>query len=100
MKPLDEDAILNSVRKTKAALIVEEHSIIGGLGSAVCELTSRKCCVPLECIGIDNSFGSSGAYIDLLKHNGLEADNVFNTAVKVIKRKFGIDVFCKASSNM
>ncbi len=88
IKPLDEEAILNSVKKTKAALTVEEHSIIGGLGSAICELTGSNYCIPIECIGINNSFGISGAYVDLLRCNGLVANNVFDTAVKVIKRKF------------
>ncbi|MBQ1538801.1 MAG: transketolase family protein, partial [Ruminococcus sp.] len=64
---------------------VEEHSIIGGLGSAVCDVVSEKCPVPVTKIGVNDVFGHSGPAVDLLKQYGLCADNIVKTALSIVK---------------
>ncbi len=87
IKPLDDDAILNSVSKTGAILTVENHSIIGGLGSAVCELLSEKMPVPVKRIGVRDEFGQSGKYDELMKKYGLTANVFVNDALGLLERK-------------
>ncbi|MBR2100751.1 MAG: transketolase family protein [Eubacterium sp.] len=81
IKPLDEELILASAKKTGKVITVEEHSVIGGLGEAVCSLLSEKCPVPVKRIGVNDEFGHSGPAKDLLKQFGLSAENI----VKVTK---------------
>lgn len=76
IKPLDEEAIIKSVRKTKRAVTVEEHQINGGLGGAIAELTSGSHPVPLLRIGMSDQFGESGAAKGLLEKYGLTADRI------------------------
>ena len=85
IKPLDCGTIINSVRKTKLAVTVENHSIIGGLGSAVCECISEMQ-VPERVvrIGVNDTFGQSGTPKELLKFYGLDAESI---AKKVIELK-------------
>lgn len=77
IKPLDEEIIVNSAKKTKKVVTVEEHSIIGGLGGAVCECLSAKNPVPVLRIGINDVFGESGPAVKLLEKYGLNADGIF-----------------------
>lgn len=84
IKPLDCGTIINSVSKTGLAVTVENHSIIGGLGSAICETLSDKAPHKVLRIGIDDSFGQSGTPNELLKHYGLNAESI---AKKVIELK-------------
>ncbi|OJY93006.1 MAG: transketolase [Sphingobacteriales bacterium 40-81] len=87
IKPLDEEAILKSIRKTKCAVTVEEHNIIGGLGDAVAQVAAKHFPVPFEYIGTKDTFGESGKPLELLKKYGLDTPDIVAAAEKVIKRK-------------
>lgn len=76
IKPLDRELVIQLARKTGALLTVEEHSIIGGLGSAVCETVCEACPVPVLRMGINDLFGQSGSPDELLQHYGLTTDNI------------------------
>jgi transketolase len=76
IKPLDEETILESVKKTGKVVTVEEHQIIGGLGSAVAELVSEKFPVKIKRIGMKNTFGESGTYQELKDKYGLSHHNI------------------------
>ncbi len=79
IKPLDEEAILSAAKNSKLIVTAEEHSIIGGLGSAVCELLSENCPVPVKRIGLPDTFGCSGPSNDLLKYYGITVENIVET---------------------
>lgn len=85
IKPLDKETILNSVKKTKKVITVEEHQINGGLGSAVCELLSESFPVPVTRIGVKDSFGMSGSYEELLDKYNLSAKHIKKVIMEVIK---------------
>ena len=87
IKPIDEEAILTSIRKTKCAVTVEEHNIIGGLGDAVAQVAARHLPIPIEYIGTRDTFGESGKPLELLKKYGLDSPDIVAAAEKVIKRK-------------
>lgn len=87
IKPLDEEAILASIRKTKCAVTVEEHNIIGGLGDSVAQVAAKHFPVPVEYIGTKDTFGESGKPLELLKKYGLDTPDIVAAAEKVIKRK-------------
>ena len=85
IKPLDEEIILNSAKKTGRVVTVEEHNIIGGLGEAVAAVLSEKCPTPVTRIGVNDVFGHSGPAVDLLKEFGLSAEHI----VEVVREKLG-----------
>lgn len=85
LKPLDEEAVLASARKTGRVVTAEEHSIIGGLGGAVAEALAEKNPVPLRRVGIKDSFGVSGSSNELLKHFGLTAEDIVQAAKDLLK---------------
>ncbi|MCH5315419.1 MAG: transketolase family protein [Eubacterium sp.] len=85
IKPLDEELVLASAKKTGKVITVEEHSIIGGLGEAVCALLSEKHPVPVKRIGVNDEFGHSGPALDLLKQFGLSAENITKVAEEFVK---------------
>lgn len=87
IKPLDEEAILKSVNKTKCAVVCEEHSRIGGLGSSIATLLSQHQPTPLEFVAVNDSFGESGTPDQLLAKYGLDTPNVIEAVKKVLKRK-------------
>ena len=87
IKPLDVEAILASVGKTKCAVTCEEHQINGGLGDSVAQILSRFHPSPLEMVAVNDSFGESGKPTDLLKKYGLSPSNIVTAVEKVIKRK-------------
>ena len=87
IKPIDEDIIIEAAKKTKLVLTVEEHSIIGGLGSAVADVLATKCPTKLIKIGVNDEFGHSGPAVELLKQFGLCADNIVKTATEAVKNK-------------
>ena len=89
IKPFDNEAVIASVSKTKCAVTAEEHSIIGGLGSATAECLSENVPIPLERVGVKDSFGESGDPEELMKKYGLTADDVVAAAEKAVKRKKG-----------
>ena len=87
VKPLDEEAIINSLKKTKCAVTAEEHNIIGGLGDAVAQCAAKNFPVPIEYVGTKDTFGESGVPKDLLKKYGLDIPDIVAAAKKVMKRK-------------
>ena len=87
VKPIDASLILQSGRKTGAMVSVEEHSIYGGLGSAVAEVLAGELPLPLEILGIKDVFGESGAYEAILSKHGLDKLAVAAAARKAISRK-------------
>jgi transketolase len=87
VKPLDKEGILQSVKKTKAVVTVEEHQIAGGMGSSVVELLAQEFPVPVEMIGIKDRFGESGEPAELLEAFGLTSPALVQAIKKVIKRK-------------
>ena len=76
IKPLDEELVLKAARECGRIVTVEEHSIIGGLGEAVCGVLSEQCPVPVKRVGVNDEFGHSGPAAALLKAFGLCADNI------------------------
>ena len=87
IKPLDISTIINSVKETKAVVTVEEHQVMGGLGSAVAEVLSQHFPVPQEFIGVHDRFGESGEPDELIEHFGMGVKDIKAAAVRVIKRK-------------
>ncbi len=74
IKPLDEELVLRAAKECKKIITVEEHSIIGGLGEAVCSLLAEKCPTPVRRIGVPDTYGHSAPAWDVLKDFGLNAD--------------------------
>ncbi len=87
IKPLDIEAILASVQKTKCVVTCEEHQINGGLGDSVAQVLSRFFPAPQEFIAVNDSFGESGTPTQLLAKYGLSTDAIIKATEKVIKRK-------------
>ena len=87
IKPIDADAVINSAKKTGAVITCEEHSIVGGLGSAVCEVLSENYPVPVKRIGIMDLFGESGKPLELMKEYGLTDSNIVFAAKEFISKK-------------
>ena len=79
IKPLDEEIILRSAKKTGKVVTVEEHSVIGGLGSAVCETLSARFPVPVKRLGMQDVFGESGSAAELLRKYRLDAEGVYES---------------------
>ena len=77
IKPLDEELVLAAAKETGKVVTVEEHSVIGGLGRAVCEVLSEKCPTKVMKIGINDTFGESGPAVELVKKYGLDADSIY-----------------------
>ena len=80
VKPLDEELVLSAAGKCGKVITCEEHSVIGGLGEAVCSLLSEKLPTPVKRIGVNDEFGHSGPAVPLLKAFGLSAENIVATA--------------------
>ncbi|HET9055906.1 MAG TPA: transketolase family protein [Chitinophagaceae bacterium] len=87
IKPLDKEAIIKSIRKTKCAVTAEEHNIIGGLGDTIAQVASKYFPIPLEYVGTNDTFGESGTPAQLLTKYGLDTQNIVDAAEKVISRK-------------
>jgi transketolase len=87
IKPIDVDAIINSVKETGALVTAEEHQINGGLGSAVAEVVAQRSPCPIEMVAVKDSFGESGTPAQLMAHFGLKDVNIVEAVKKVIKRK-------------
>ena len=87
IKPIDEETIVKTAKKCGAIVTAEEHQVAGGFGSAVCEVLAKHCPVPVEMVGVFDTFGESGAPLDLLKEYGLKAENIVAAALKSLKRK-------------
>ena len=76
IKPLDEELVIASAKKTGRVVTAEEHTIIGGLGSAICDVLCEACPVPVRKVGIDDNFGESGPALELLHLYGLDAEGI------------------------
>ena len=87
IKPLDEEAILASLKKTKCAVTAEEHNVLGGMGDAVAQVASRHFPVPIEFIGTNDTFGESGTPEQLLEKYGLTPKHIAEAAERAIERK-------------
>ena len=85
IKPLDEELVLSAAKKCGRIITCEEHSIIGGLGEAVCSLLSEKLPTPVRRIGVNDVFGHSGPAAALLKEFGLSAEHIAEVAVEFCK---------------
>jgi transketolase len=87
IKPLDEDAILRSVGKTRCAVSAEEHQCNGGLGDSIAQILARKSPTPLEMVAVYDSFGESGKPEELMKKYHLDTPDVVQAALRVMTRK-------------
>lgn len=87
IKPLDKELICKCAKETGVIVTAEEHSIIGGLGSAVAEAVTECCPVPVVKVGVNDEFGYSGPAVDLLKKFGLCAENIADKAREAVKLK-------------
>ena len=84
IKPLDEDMIIESAKKTGRVITVEEHSVIGGLGSAVCDALCEKCPTPVTKLGVNDMFGHSGPALELLKEFKLDGDGIYSQVKNIM----------------
>jgi transketolase len=87
IKPLDKEAIIASITKTKCAVTCEEHNVLGGLGDSIAQVAARHLPIPIEYIGTNDTFGESGKPAELLTKYGLDAPNIVEAAEKVLGRK-------------
>lgn len=87
IKPIDKDIICKAAKETGVIVTAEEHSIIGGLGSAVAEVVTECCPVPVVKVGVNDVFGHSGPAVELLKEFGLCAENIAEKAEAAVKLK-------------
>lgn len=84
IKPLDRDAVLRAARETKGIVTAEEHSIIGGLGSAVAETVGEEHPTRVKRIGVRDRFGESGSFQELFEHFGLTAASIEAAALEIV----------------
>lgn len=82
IKPLDEELVLEAAKETGKVVTVEEHSVIGGLGSAVCDVLAEKAPTRVLKIGVNDVFGESGPALDLIRKYGLDADSIYEKVKK------------------
>jgi len=87
IKPLDEELVLKAAKETGCIVTCEEHSVIGGLGGAVCELLSGTCPTPVLRMGVNDEFGRSGTANAVLEYFGLTADGIAAKVKEAIKLK-------------
>ncbi|WP_042344404.1 transketolase family protein [Capnocytophaga canis] len=87
IKPLDEEIILNSVKKTKCIVTCEEHNYYGGLGESISRVLTQRFPIPQEFVTVNDTFGESGTPSELMKKYGLDKDGILKAVEKVLKRK-------------
>jgi len=87
IKPMDEKTIIESVKKTGAVVTVEEHQVMGGMGSAVAEVLAKNFPAPMEFVGVQNRFGESGEPEELIEKFGMGVSDIKEAVKKVLKRK-------------
>ncbi len=87
IKPIDKEAIINSAKKTGAVLTIEEHSIYGGLGEAVANVLVHNHSVPMQIIGIEDTFGESGKPEELYKKYGISAEKIVEKTKNLLQKK-------------
>ncbi|MBQ8623520.1 MAG: transketolase family protein [Oscillospiraceae bacterium] len=86
IKPLDDEIIIKAAKETGVIVTAEEHSVIGGLGSAVCDVVSANCPCKVVKIGVNDVFGHSGPAVELLKEFGLCAENIVKTVKEALNK--------------
>ncbi len=89
IKPLDEERLLSYARKTGAFVTAEDHSVIGGLGSAIAEFTAKNCPVPVRFVGVQDVFGESGLQDELYEKYGLTKEHIMEEAILAVEMKKG-----------
>lgn len=87
VKPMDEETIIAAARDAGAVVTIEEHQVAGGMGSAVAEVLAKNYPVPIEFIGVQNSFGQSGEPNELIEHFGMGVSHIVAAVKKAIERK-------------
>ena len=87
IKPLDEDAIISSVKKTGCAVVAENHNVLGGLSAAVAQVTGEECPVPLRYVGIQDKFGQVGKLPELMREYSMTAEDIAKAAKAAIAAK-------------
>jgi transketolase len=87
IKPIDEETIVKAAKECGCVVTVEEHQLMGGAGSAVAEVIVRNCSVPMELLGMNDTFGESGKPDELLKKYGLKDTNIADTVLRALKKK-------------
>lgn len=87
VKPLDQWLLGAAAKETGAIVTVEEHSVIGGLGAAVTQMTAGCCPIPLECVGLRDAFAETGPYDELLDHCGMAVADIVAAAERAVGRK-------------
>jgi len=87
IKPLDVDAIIKSITKTKCAVTAEEHNIIGGLGDSIAQVAAKNFPIPIEYVGTKDTFGESGKPLELLKKYGLDTPDIVAAAERVMAKR-------------
>lgn len=87
IKPIDTEAIVSAAKKAGAVVTVEEHQVMGGMGSAVAEILAQEYPVPIEFVGVRNRYGQSGEPNELIKEYGIDADAIMKAVKKVKERK-------------
>ncbi|MCK9254375.1 MAG: transketolase family protein [Bacteroidales bacterium] len=87
IKPFDKEAVLNSIKKTKAMVCAEEHMLNGGLTDTAAQMLALNFPIPIEAVAIDDKFGESGTPDQLMEKYGLTSDNIVAAVEKVLKRK-------------
>ena len=87
IKPLDNNAIIASLAKTKCGVVCEEHQLLGGLGESIAQVTAQNLLTPLEFVAVNDSFGESGTPDELMKKYGLTTENIIQKAKAAVARK-------------
>lgn len=87
IKPIDKEAVLRAARETKGIVTAEEHTVLGGLGSAVAEVTAESCPVPMAFVGVKDRFGQSGKPAELMKAYGLTAGDIVQAVNRLAGRE-------------
>ena len=87
VKPIDKEEIIKAAIETGAIVTAEEHTVVGGMGSAVSEVLVENCPVPMRMVGIKDRFGESGDALELMKYFGLSAEGIVKAALEVLKLK-------------
>jgi transketolase len=90
IKPIDSESIISAAKKCGAVVTLEEHQTMGGCGSAVCEVLAQNFPVPVEMVGMPNSFGESGTPEELINKYGMGKEAVKMAIRKVLARKAGV----------
>lgn len=86
IKPIDKDIIIKAAKETGRIITIEEHNIIGGLGEAVCSVTSENCPVPVTRIGIEDTYGHSGPALGLIEEFGLDGKSLAQRIENIVKK--------------